>query len=891
MTSLECFSFSTVIGARLGTEIRVVGNDSNEKLSIQQGTLARLDRPAPDYGPGRYNDFNTFYLQASSNCSGGSSGSPVLNRHGQAIALNAGANTQSTHSYYLPLDRVVPALQALQNGDRPRRGTVGVEWVWVSLQQAKRLGLKPTEGMAASKGVLVVDRLSSSSVAPVGKDMEVGDMLLEIDKEIVSSFVDLERVLDEHVGQSVLFKLQRGSDDVITVRIDVQEIQEVTELVEWSQAVFHPLSLHLQRHLRPSGDQKMVVAQCGYLLANAGVPSGSILLALDGKQVTHVSSLIDILKELKNGQDVSVKFQPLSFTSPGSHSGSHAGSVKGNERVQTVRMHVDHLENFPFRLGKRNDKEGRWDYQELQATKGNPNVLHQPPPLKANPSLKTNSIGQHLVWIVARSPLTLEGYCQTLFKGTGVIIQGLILCQRSSLVPHACMSIDVYFPHETQSRCGRLVFQHPQFDFCFVQVDTMPATQDQPLPLMDPMCIRQVQPGTCMTLVSLLDAQRTVLTCDVSVDAMCLQQPLASPLIPPRFRSLNSQQMKCVPNAIQESANRNSGSRASEQHLLHSPQTIGRASGGILVHPQQGAVYALWLCSDADTDTEAHGYGMPMTYIYPVLEALRQQRPSVLHRLEVELEQVSIQEVFDQGLKAEDAIGRESLLRVHSVSVLTPTVVEKERGETLEGLEEGDIILSIQQQAVKDVEDLHAFLFGLHTADPILLHIECLRHGRRDSCRQWTSTQVIPRLNLTLNSLPLLPTVPRPVLLGWCGAILMHAYTAVLQQVDRQSLPSPTYPIHEYPYITSVLLGSPCESHHLPSGYFVLEVDGQDTRVGKGQDALTCWQRVFCGQTKKKFVRVKVMHRNGRVRVLSLWLDLHYWPTWIVDQKGSVFYL
>ena len=446
-------------GAQVGREIRVVGNNAGEQLSILAGTLARLDRDAPEYGLGKYNDFNTFYLQAASGTSGGSSGSPVIDIRGRVVGLNAGGANGSASSFYLPLGRVRRALQLVQQGKPVTRGTIETVFNYTPYDQLTRLGLTPGTEAAVRKlfplltGMLVVtETLPGSSSQEV---LQPGDVLTRVNGQYVSQFEPLEEVLDAKVGGTIELELERGGKS-ISAKLPVTDLHKITPsaYAEFSDAVVNTLSYQQARHFNVPA-RGAYVANPGYAFSSAGIPRGAVITMMGKREINGLADLETGLKELGDGDRTTVRF--ITIDDP---NGSQLRSLRMDRRW------------FPAQHCERDDAQGVWDCVPLT-----PGPVPKPAdvsstefPKYKDPLLTT--LAPSLVMVTFDMPYSVSGITERNYHGTGLVVdaqRGLIVVDRNT-VPVGVGDVTVTFAATVQVP-GRVVYIHPEHNLAVVAYD------------------------------------------------------------------------------------------------------------------------------------------------------------------------------------------------------------------------------------------------------------------------------------------------------------------------------------------------------------------------------------------------------------------------------------
>ncbi|KAI3403196.2 NMA111, partial [Candida oxycetoniae] len=303
--------------AKVGTEIRVVGNDNGEKLSILAGIISRIDRNAPNYGELEYSDFNTEYIQAAASASGGSSGSPVINKDGKCVALQAGGATNASTDFFLPVNRPKRALQCIQHDMPITRGDIQVEWQLKPFNECSRLGLsseaetKARELFPGKIGLLVA--LLVLPGGPADGIIEEGDTLISVNGEYISTFVRLDEILDENVGKNLDFVVQRSQCE-LKQSIKIGNLHDITpdRYVQVAGATFNNLSYHVASCYCLPVKGVYVCDAMGSFKFAVSDRNGYLLDTVDDKPVTNLDEFVEIIKKLPDRSKFLVSYRHVS---------------------------------------------------------------------------------------------------------------------------------------------------------------------------------------------------------------------------------------------------------------------------------------------------------------------------------------------------------------------------------------------------------------------------------------------------------------------------------------------------------------------------------------------------------------------------------------------------
>jgi S1-C subfamily serine protease len=446
-------------GAQIGREIRVIGNNAGEQLSILAGTIAKLDRDAPEYGIGKYNDFNTFYLQAASGTSGGSSGSPVIDIQGRVVALNAGGATGAASSFYLPLGRVKRALELIQAGKSVSRGALQVVFKYTPYDELRRLGLgEKTEESArrafpALTGMLVVNEVLPGG--PADGTLQPGDVLVRVNGKLVSEFEPLEQVLDDTVGGTIDLELERGGKP-LAAKINIGDLHDISPnaYLEFGDAVVHTVSYQQARHFNVAVSG-LYVANPGYVFGAAGVPRGAVITSANGKPTPNLAAFEAVVAGVADGERFTVRYSTVDDPN-----GSSVRSARMDRRW------------FAAKHCLRDDAAGLWQCAPL------PNLGYFKPELGGSTRFskpddpRAAALAPSLVGVGFDMPYSVSGITERNYRGTGLVVdaaRGLVVVDRNT-VPVSMGDVRIIFAG-TLEIPGKVEFVHPLHNLAIVSYD------------------------------------------------------------------------------------------------------------------------------------------------------------------------------------------------------------------------------------------------------------------------------------------------------------------------------------------------------------------------------------------------------------------------------------
>jgi serine protease Do len=324
---------------KVGDWVLAIGSPFGLEQTVTAGIISATGRvfpePASESPSLLFND----YLQTDAAINPGNSGGPLVSMNGEVVGINTFISTTTRANagvgFAVPSHIFVNAYNQILDKGKVTRGYLGVN-----------MNLQPfTPAMARFFGVkqgggVLITGLSDES----GKDSDKGpaaqagmkpeDVVVEFDGKKIAGVQDLRlAVANTAPGKKVRVKVVRhGEEKVLDVTVSERRLEDADkekgkftfeERAERPKAEigleFDNVSPEMAREINLAGGAVGLDVKPGSLAEEAGLMAQGqgvtdIIVAANGRKIESAMDLLNIVKGLKSGEDVVLKFLRVTGT-------------------------------------------------------------------------------------------------------------------------------------------------------------------------------------------------------------------------------------------------------------------------------------------------------------------------------------------------------------------------------------------------------------------------------------------------------------------------------------------------------------------------------------------------------------------------------------------------
>lgn len=294
---------------KVGEWVLAVGNPFNLNSTVTAGIVSAKARSigAPSAN-GQGASIQSF-IQTDAAINQGNSGGALVNARGELIGINAmlysPTGAYSGYGFAIPTSIMTKVVGDLKQYGTVQRALLGIKGGSITDEQFSDELKKKAKELGVVEGVLVSEIVDGGSAS--GADIKVDDVIIGLDTKKVKNMADLQEALAKHrPGDKVSVKLIRDKKEK-TVAVTLKNEQGNTKIVKDAGmdllgAAFKELPDEVKKQLN-LGYGLQVTGVNGGKMGEAGIRKGFIILKANGKPLSKVSDLEEVLKSASKSPD------------------------------------------------------------------------------------------------------------------------------------------------------------------------------------------------------------------------------------------------------------------------------------------------------------------------------------------------------------------------------------------------------------------------------------------------------------------------------------------------------------------------------------------------------------------------------------------------------------